>query len=84
MTKEDLRILILRILSAVGRVGATAKSLRAQIAVEDETVSARDVDESAQYLIDRDFVRAKKSKLSGEIRLRIAPDGADLLEELDA
>lgn len=83
MTNEELRLLILRILAAVGRIGATAKNLRAQIALEDKTADAQRVDASVQYLIDRDYVRGKKSKISGEVRLRIAPDGADLLEELD-
>lgn len=84
MTNEELRILILRVLRAVGRIGARAESVCAQISVEEKDIGKSRIGDSIQYLLDRGYLREKKSKLSGEVRLRIAPDGADLLEELDA
>lgn len=81
MSNEDLRILILRILRAVGRIGDTADGLKAQIRGEDASVSAESISESVQYLLDRKLALEKRSKVSGLVRLRISPDGLDLLEE---
>lgn len=81
MNNEELRILILRILRAVGRIGDTADGLRAQISAEDKTVTAAKIAESVQYLLDRRLITERKSKVSGLVRLRIAADGLDLLEE---
>lgn len=81
MSNEDLRILILRILRAVGRIGDTADGLRAQICGEDASMTAARIAESVQYLLDRGLIKEKRSKVSGLVRLRIAPDGLDLLEE---
>lgn len=81
MKNEELRILILRILRAVGSIGSTAEGLKAQISAEDGTMTSAHIAESCQYLIDRDLVREKRSRVSGLVRLRISPDGLDLLEE---
>ena len=81
MSNEELRLLILRILRAVGSIGDTAEGLKAQISAEDKEMTAARIAESCQYLIDRDLVREKRSQVSGLVRLRIAPDGLDLLEE---
>lgn len=80
METEELRILILRIVRAVGAVGTTAQAICAQIAVEERDIKQDAVRESIQYLTDRGFLAVRQSKVSGAVRLRIAPDGLDFLE----
>lgn len=81
MATDELRLLILRIVRVNGTAGTTAACIRAQIRTEDKKTSEKRIDESIAYLVDRGFLRERKSKVSSTMRLRIAPDGIDFLEE---
>ncbi|MBP3303025.1 MAG: hypothetical protein J6L64_07850 [Opitutales bacterium] len=81
MNTDELRVLILRITRINGKAGTTAACIRAQIRTEDKSVSEKRIDESIAYLVDRGFLRESKSKVSAMMRLRIAPDGIDFLDE---
>ena len=75
MNTDELRVLILRITRVNGKAGTTAACIRAQIRTEDKSVSEKRIDESIGFL------RESKSKVSAMMRLRIAPDGIDFLDE---
>lgn len=81
MTSDELRTLILRIVRVNGKAGTTACCVRAQIRVEDRKISGKRIDESITYLVGRGFLNEHKSKVSSTMRLSIAPDGIDYLEE---
>ncbi|MBE6400729.1 MAG: hypothetical protein E7037_01660 [Verrucomicrobia bacterium] len=81
MSTDELRILILRIVRVNGAAGTTEACIRAQIRTEDKRISEKRIDESVAYLLDRGFLLARKSKVSATMRLRVAPDGIDFLEE---
>lgn len=80
MSTDELRILILRIVRINGAAGTTAACIRAQIRTEDKRVSAKRIDESIAYLLDRGFLIERKSKVSATMRIRVSADGIDFLD----